>query len=382
MTENSSTNDNSSPRDYRRRRSSNSNQTNSSRGRRSTSSFRVSFSQILGQHADDDNSNASSQDNTNDPSLRHDDDLIYHSNDENWGDCPNSEHMSQAEMGISSRLWLEGEHDNDSASELQDSFANDYNHVENTRQDGTNVSTGSCNNTTPTTTASSTSSHAHQPTYDNDMSYNLEELLKMEDSSSQPFHHHSKNTTSPQKQATIDEEEVRSSDDDASRCSDDDKAHGHKSDCCSEDDESISTIDAAELRERQVRRTLLCSILSAIGLVCIMKLITKLIERCQSSNHKEGVVDVVDVNDAEGAGAILSGTDPNSSLVAAANIDPTASSSAIAHSHSASALHMSAKFTSGQTAGMTAGAGTTMVQGGATAGTAIPPYVYLQHVTL
>ena len=55
----------------------------------------------------------------------------------------------------------------------------------------------------------------------------------------------------------------------------------------SEQDEEASAVDWAEQKEKEVRRTLLFAFLSAIGMIFLIKLIGKLIERCTGNMETE-----------------------------------------------------------------------------------------------
>ena len=58
----------------------------------------------------------------------------------------------------------------------------------------------------------------------------------------------------------------------------------------SEDDEGPSSVDAAERKERQVRRTLLFALLSAVGIIAIGTLLSRWIGKCLSRNADGGDV--------------------------------------------------------------------------------------------
>jgi hypothetical protein len=56
----------------------------------------------------------------------------------------------------------------------------------------------------------------------------------------------------------------------------------------SEIDEGASTVDEAELREQQVRRTLLFALLSALGIVALGNLLSRWIGRCFRGSNDTG----------------------------------------------------------------------------------------------
>jgi len=104
---------------------------------------------------------------------------------------------------------------------------------------------------------------------------------------------------------------AKADDDDCQNASDDDEdeesAHSGNSNSFKDDDES--TIDMVEQREKQVRRSLLFCILSALGVVLCGKLISKLIQRCRGGSNEDDAMQVA--ADVVGADDVIAVTNTN-----------------------------------------------------------------------
>ena len=216
--------------------------------------------------------------------------------------CHDSQHMSQAELGDSRRMRAEAD-----SYAGHDSFAHDDDHDDDESDDEHDEEP-----------------HGYDaPAYvDHDQSMTLDQLLHMDSE-------HTKEKT-PTKQLIRHDEQDDDDDDEESGCSDS---------FAQEDDDK--SIDAAEEREAQVRRTLLYSILSALGVIVVGQLLGKLLQRC-FGNH-----------DASGGGEAVGDL-----------VDPAVSQSALHTSQSA-------QLSSSQATGMTA------------VGTTAPSYVpFMSHEAL